>query len=46
MAKKNAITAVVSISGSAKDLSELVGKSEALKDALAKAKVEVGQTQK
>lgn len=46
MAKKNAITAVVSISGSAKDLSELVDKSEALKDALAKAKVEVGQTQK
>lgn len=46
MAKKNAITAVVSISGSAKDLSELVDKSDALKDALAKAKVEVGQTQK
>ena len=46
MAKKNAITAVVSITGSAKDLSELVDKSEALKDAFSKAKVEVGQTQK
>lgn len=46
MAKKNAITAVVSISGNAKGLAELVDKSDALKDAFARAKVEVGQTQK
>ena len=46
MAKKNAITAVVSISGNAKELAELVDKSDALKDAFARAKVEVGQTQK
>ena len=46
MAKKNAITAVVSISGDAKGLAELVDKSDALKDAFARAKVEVGQTQK
>lgn len=46
MAKKNAITAVVSITGNAKGLAELVDKSDALKDAFARAKVEVGQTQK
>lgn len=46
MAKKNAITAVVSISGNVKELAELVDKSDALKDAFARAKVEVGQTQK
>lgn len=46
MAKKNAITAVVSISGDVKGLAEIIDKSDALKDAFARAKVEVGQTQK
>ena len=46
MAKKNAISVVVGISGDSKKLADLAEKSDVFREALAKAKVEVGETKK
>lgn len=46
MAKKNAISVVVGISGDSKKLAELAEKSDVFREALAKAKVEAGEVKK